>query len=70
MQALRSVVRNAGLLPAAKRSMTTAAQLAADASKGHGSMIDTVGLYTMTPLAVAVFVYDVFIHPEEVGQCY
>ncbi len=45
--------------------MTTAAQLAADAAKPKGSMIDTIGVYTVTPLALAVFVYDCFIHPEE-----
>eukprot|EP00878_Enallax_costatus_P000819 GHUV01000944.1.p1 GENE.GHUV01000944.1~~GHUV01000944.1.p1 ORF type:complete len:105 (+),score=18.11 GHUV01000944.1:155-469(+) len=65
MQALRTLVGKTGLLPKTNRSMTTAAQLAADASKGHGSMIDTIGVYTMTPLAVAVFIYDCFIHPEE-----
>lgn len=45
--------------------MTTAAQLAADAAKPKGSMVDTIGLYTTTPLAIGVFVYDCFIHPEE-----
>lgn len=66
MQALRSLVGKAGLLPTARRSMTTAAQIAADAKKASGSMVDTIGVYTVTPLAVAVFVYDIFIHPEEV----
>lgn len=45
--------------------MTTAAQLAADAAKPKGSMIDQLGLYTMVPLSIGMFVYDVFIHPEE-----
>lgn len=65
MQAIRSLAQNAGLLAAGKRSMTTAAQIAADASKGKGNLIDTIGVYTIAPLSVVVFIYDVFIHPEE-----
>lgn len=68
MQALRSLVGKAGLLRKASRSMTSAAQLASEGSKGHGSMVDTIGVYTVTPLAVGVFIYDAFIHPEEVSQ--
>jgi hypothetical protein len=64
MQALRTLVSRAGLLPAAKRSMTTAAQIAADAGKPKGSMVDTIGVYTVTPIAIGVFIYDV-IYPEE-----
>jgi hypothetical protein len=63
MQAVRALAANAGLL--AKRQMTTAAQLAADAGKPKGSTIDQLGLYTILPLSIGMFVYDVFIHPEE-----
>uniref|UniRef100_A0A383WJV4 Uncharacterized protein n=1 Tax=Tetradesmus obliquus TaxID=3088 RepID=A0A383WJV4_TETOB len=63
MQAVRALAANAGLL--GRRQMTTAAQLAADAAKPKGSMIDQLGLYTMVPLSIGMFVYDVFIHPEE-----
>jgi hypothetical protein len=63
MQAVRALAAQAGRL--GKRQMTTAAQLAADAGKPKGSMIDTLGLYTFAPLSVGVFIYDVFIHPED-----
>eukprot|EP00882_Tetradesmus_deserticola_P001553 GHRQ01001676.1.p2 GENE.GHRQ01001676.1~~GHRQ01001676.1.p2 ORF type:complete len:103 (+),score=17.69 GHRQ01001676.1:190-498(+) len=63
MQAVRAFAANAGLL--GRRQMTTAAQLASDAGKPKGSLLDTLGLYTMAPLSVIVFIYDVFIHPEE-----
>lgn len=45
--------------------MTTAAQIAADSAKGGGSKVDTIGVWTVAPLAVLLFVYDVWIHPEE-----
>jgi hypothetical protein len=64
MQAARRVLANAGIL--GRRGMTTAAQLAADASKPKGSIVDTIGVYTVTPLAVGVFIYDMFI-AHEVG---
>lgn len=63
MQAARRVLSNAGIL--SSRRMTTAAQIAADASKPHGSIVDTLGVYTVTPIAVAVFVYEMFIAHEE-----
>eukprot|EP00879_Flechtneria_rotunda_P000920 GHRR01001048.1.p2 GENE.GHRR01001048.1~~GHRR01001048.1.p2 ORF type:complete len:103 (+),score=6.97 GHRR01001048.1:134-442(+) len=65
MQALRKAVARAGLLPAVTRSMTTHAQLAVDSAKPKGSMVDTIGVYTMVPLAIGVFIYDVFIQPED-----
>lgn len=64
MQAARRVLASAGIL--GRRGMTTAAQLAADASKPKGSMVDTIGVWTVTPLAVGVFIYDMFI-AHEVG---
>lgn len=64
MQAARRVLASAGIL--GRRCMTTAAQLAADASKPKGSMVDTIGVWTVTPLAVGVFIYDMFI-AHEVG---
>jgi hypothetical protein len=67
MQAARRVLASAGIL--SRRGMTTAAQLAADASKPKGSIVDTIGVYTVTPLAVGVFVYDMFI-AHEVGICW
>lgn len=63
MQAARRVLANAGIL--GRRGMTTAAQLAADASKPKGSIVDTIGVYTITPLAVGVFIYDMFIAHED-----
>ncbi|KAF8071296.1 hypothetical protein HT031_001379 [Scenedesmus sp. PABB004] len=63
MQALRAAVARAGL--AGRRGMTTAAQLAAEEAKPKGSIIDTIGVYTAVPAALGVFVYDIFIHPEE-----
>lgn len=62
MQAARRVLQSAGIL--SRRSMTTAAQLAADAGKPKGSIVDTIGVYTITPLAVGVFIYDMFIAHE------
>lgn len=62
MQAARRVLQSAGIL--SRRGMTTAAQLAADAGKPKGSIVDTIGVYTVTPLAVGVFVYDMFIAHE------
>lgn len=62
MQAARRVLANAGIL--SRRGMTTAAQLAADASKPKGSIVDTMGVYLITPLAVGVFIYDMFIAHE------
>jgi hypothetical protein len=63
MQAARRVLSNAGIL--SRRSMATAAQLAADASKPKGSLVDTLGVFTVTPLAVGVFIYDIFIAHED-----
>lgn len=62
MQAARRVLQSAGIL--SRRSMTTAAQLAADAGKPKGSIVDTIGVYTVTPLAIGVFIYDMFIAHE------
>jgi hypothetical protein len=62
MQAARRVLASAGIL--GRRNMTTAAQLAADASKPKGSIVDTIGVWTVTPLAVGVFIYDMFISHE------
>lgn len=64
MQALARLAASAGLLPAARRGMTTAAQLAAEAAKPTGSAIDSIGCIVVTPLALGVFAYDV-IYPEE-----
>jgi hypothetical protein len=63
MQAVRALAANAGLV--GRRQMTTAAQLAADAAKPKGSMLDQLGLYTVLPISIGMFVYDVFIHPED-----
>jgi hypothetical protein len=66
MQAARRVLASAGIM--GRRNMTTAAQLAADASKPKGSIVDTIGVWTVTPLAVGVFIYDMFIsHEVRVG---
>jgi hypothetical protein len=68
MQAARRVLASAGIL--GRRNMTTAAQLAADASKPKGSIVDTIGVWTVTPLAVGVFIYDMFIsHEVRAGGC-
>lgn len=68
MQAVRRVLSNAGIL-SGRRSMSsrtpsTAAQIAEDAKRPHGSIVDTIGVYTVTPLAVGVFIYDMFIAHE------
>jgi len=57
------VLQSAGIL--SRRGMTTAAQLAADAGKPKGSIVDTIGVWTVTPLAVGVFIYDMFISHED-----
>jgi hypothetical protein len=69
MQAARRLLCNAGIL-GGRRGMTTAAQIAADAKKPHGNLVDTIGVWTVTPLAIGVFIYDMFIHPEvSRGRC-
>lgn len=65
MQAARRVLTSAGIL--SRRGMTTAAQLAAESSKPKGSIVDTIGVYTATPIAVGVFIYDMFIAHEVRG---
>lgn len=67
MQAARRVLTSAGIL--SRRGMATAAQLAADASKPKGSLVDTLGVFTVTPIAVGVFVYDMFIAHEVGAVC-
>jgi hypothetical protein len=57
--AARRVLASAGILQ--RRGMTTAAQLAADAAKPKGSLIDSLGVYILTPIALGVFAYDVWL---------
>jgi hypothetical protein len=68
MQAARRVLTSVGILQRMttleRRGMTTAAQLAADAAKPKGSLVDQLGVYILTPIALGVFAYDVWIADE------